>query len=442
MMQKNTIHYTSLISEYAFITYFFILSFFPFSRIKLLCLLTVVGCWIARMLQEKKMLFAKTTLTVPILSFLVCSLISSFHSAHVMNSLGTVMHDYCVYFTIFFCMVNTIDSQEQIRRIVKALLVTCGLVCLYGLYGYYTGIAIRDGRFIATFEYHSRIAKYISLFLPVALCLFFSYKNRAIRFSLACLIFVGGFSLILTMSRTSWVSIFIAIFFASFALQKKRLILILIGICMLLIFFLPAKFINQAKTITQVNQFFTSEKILGERLLCWKAAIAIIHDHPWLGIGSGKKNFRFIYQQYAETIRDREKHLEKEPVRKQDQEKKSRKKIQVENIERLSHPHNIFLHIWVGNGIVGLLSFLWMFTMVFYTAIQSWRLSKAGYEKALLLGIVAGLVSIFLHGLTDSFWKKPDALFLWYIIGILFVVIHLISGNSQNELLLKGENKS
>jgi len=114
----------------------------------------------------------------------------------------------------------------------------------------------------------------------------------------------------------------------------------------------------------------------------------------------------------------------------------------VENIERLSHPHNIFLHIWVGNGIVGLLSFLWMFTMVFYTAIQSWRLSKAGYEKALLLGIVAGLVSIFLHGLTDSFWKKPDALFLWYIIGILFVVIHLISGNSQNELLLKGENKS
>ncbi|MEK6558809.1 MAG: hypothetical protein AABZ43_01585, partial [Planctomycetota bacterium] len=88
-----------------------------------------------------------------------------------------------------------------------------------------------------------------------------------------------------------------------------------------------------------------------------------------------------------------------------------------------SHPHNIFLHIYVGTGIVGLLTFLWLFATVFYKAVKSWRLLTMGYDKMLLLGITASLISIFLHGLTDSFWKKPDALFLWYIIGILFVIV-------------------
>jgi len=345
------------------------------------------------------------------------------------------MHDYLAYGTIFFCMVNTIHSQEQVQRIVKAMLITCGFVCLYGLYGYYAGIAVRDGRLVATFEYHSRIAKYIALFLPVALCLFFSCKNRAARFYLACLMLVCSFSLILTMNRTSWVSIFVAIAILGFALQKKYLLFLLIGVCTLLFFLLPAKFITQAKTITQVNQFFTSEKILGERLLCWKAAIAIIQDHPWLGIGPGKKNFRSTYQQYAEAVRNKETPREKEPVHEQDQNRKRKRKIHTEDIERLSHAHNIFLHIWVESGIFGLLSFLWMFTTVFYAAIQSWRLSKAGYEKGLLLGIVAGLVSIFSHGLTDSFWKKPDALFLWYLIGILFVI--RTSKLQPNDLPLK-----
>ena len=175
MMKKHTTPYPSLISEYAFIVYFFIFSFFPFSAdtLKLLGLLTMIGCWAARMLSERKILFAKTALNVPILLFLLCSFMAAFHSVHIRYSLGTIFHDYLVYFILFFCMVNTIQSQEQIQRIVKAMLITFGLVCAYGLYGYYTGIAIRDARLVATFEYHSRIAKYISLLLPFALCFFF-----------------------------------------------------------------------------------------------------------------------------------------------------------------------------------------------------------------------------------------------------------------------------
>ena len=423
----------SQISEYAFIAYFFILSFFPFNAdtIKLLCFLTVIGCWIARMIAEKKVLFTKTSINIPVLSFLLCSLAASFHSDHIKNSLETVAHDYLIYFLIFFCMVNTIHSQEQARRILKAMLITCGLVCAYGLYGYYTGIAIRDGRLVASFEYHSRIAKYISLLLPIAVCLFLWYKDIMSRLFLALLIILCSFSLVLTMNRTSWIAILITMLFVGFAVQKKLLMVIVIGVCALLIFILPSKFIKHAKTVTQVDKFFASKKILGERLLCWKASIAMIQDHPLLGIGPGKKNFRDAFQLYGGKIKDAEKRIKKEKASGQPKETKIRKKSVVKRVEKLSHAHNIFLHIWVETGIVGLLAFLWLFVMVFYSSVKSWRSLKSGYEKALLLGITASLISIFSHGLTDSFWKKPDAVFLWYIIGILFVIIRSASSRDQ-----------
>ena len=311
------------------------------------------------------------------------------------------------------------------------MLITCGLVCAYGLYGYYTGIAIRDGRLVATFEYHSRIAKYISLLLPIAVCIFLWYKDIMSRLFLALLIILCSFSLVLTMNRTSWIAILITMLFVGFAVQKKLLMVIVIGVCALLIFMLPSKFITHAKTIAQVDKFFASKKTLGDRLLCWKASISMIREHPLLGIGPGKKNFRDAFQLYGGKIKEAEKQIKKEKASGQPKEIKIRKKSVVKGVEKLSHAHNIFLHIWVETGIVGLLAFLWLFVMVFYSSVKSWRALKSGNEKALLLGITASLISIFSHGSTDSFWKKPDALFLWYIIGILFVIIRSVSSSEQ-----------
>ena len=432
-MTNQCIPYTSRISEYAFITYFFILSFFPFNAdiVKSLCLLIVISCWIILAISEKRILFAKTTLNIPIFLFLICSFFASFHSTYIKDSFHTVLFDYLPYFITFFCMVNTIRGQEQIQRIVKAMLITCGLVCAYGLYAYYTGIAVHANRLVATFEYPSRIAKYISLLLPVAVCLFFYYKNISTRLYIVLLILICSFSLILTMSRASWVAIFITILFIFFAVKRKYLSFIFIGVCALFICILPSKFIAHAKTITQVKEFFSSEKILGERLLCWKASFSMIREHPIIGIGPGSRAFRDAYQQYGQKIRDTEyqQKLVSSPEKKNEtipakpEKVKTKKKNRVKKVDKLSHPHNIFLHIYVGTGIVGLLTFLWLFATVFYKAVKSWRLLTMGYDKMLLLGITASLISIFLHGFTDSFWKKPDALFLWYIIGILFVIV-------------------
>src|SRR3989304_6437380 len=132
----------------------------------------------------------------------------------------------------------------------------------------------------------------------------------------------------------------------------------------------------------------------------------MIREHPLLGIGPGKKNFRDAFQLYGGKIKEAEKQIKKEKASEQPKKIKIKKKNAVKGVEKLSSAHNILLHIWVEIGIVGLLAFLWLFVTGFSAAIKSWWSLKSGYEKELLLGNTASLISIFSHGLTDSFWKK------------------------------------
>jgi len=274
--------------------------------------------------------------------------------------------------------------------------------------------------------------------LPITVCLFFWYKNLLIRLSLILLVFLCSFSLILTMNRTSWLAILVSMFFIGFAVKRQLLIFIFVGICLSCFFILPSKYTTRAKTIIQVNKYFDSEEILGERELCWKASIAMIRDHPLLGIGPSNRVFRDAYQQYGNKIRDAEKQIKNETIPVQTKKKKAKEKNKVKKLDRLSNAHNILLSVYVGTGIGGLLTFLWLFTNVFKVAIKSWRFTEAGYEKTLLIGITASLISIISHGFTDCFWGKPDTVFLWYIIGILFVITRSnSSGNHTNSFKTK-----
>lgn len=440
LMNTKKIKYTSLVSECAFIVYFFILTFFPYDAdaIKMMCLITMVGCLAYRMVTEKQIIFKKTAISIPILSFLICLIIASIFSKNTKYCFETLLHDYVKYFIIFFCMVNTIHSIDQIKRIVKAMLIICGLVCGYGLYGYYTGIAIRDDRLIATFKYHSRIAKYISLFLPIAICLFFYYRNIFVRICLSGLILVSGYSLVLTMNRTSWVANLIAVFYIAFALKKKYLLFAIIVMCPLLFVLLPSKYSTHAKTITQYDKFFSSNKILGERLMCWKVSIAVIRDYPLLGLGPGKRNFRDIYKTYRKEIKKKEKEFLRDNAAKRAKRKnkvnKKVKKKKIQAVEGLSHAHNIILHMWVEAGIFGLAVFLWMFTRIFYVATKTRKsITEDRFESILLVGVTAGLVSIVSHGLTDIFWKTPESLFIWYVIGVLFLVVHYVLNGQRKD---------
>ena len=64
-------------------------------------------------ISEKRILFAKTTLNIPIFLFLVCSLFASFHSTYIKDSFHTVLFDYLPYFIIFFAWLIQYEDRNK-----------------------------------------------------------------------------------------------------------------------------------------------------------------------------------------------------------------------------------------------------------------------------------------------------------------------------------------
>ncbi|HJZ24369.1 MAG TPA: O-antigen ligase family protein [Candidatus Babeliales bacterium] len=418
-MLQNISKYLNKYIEYVFIFYFFLLSFFPYSAeiLKIFCLICFIFCWILKVRFEKSKIFTKTSINIPIFAFLLCALVAVLCSFDVQYSIHSFLFDYLILFIIFFAIVNTLGSMEQIHRIVNAMLIIFGLVCVYGIYGYYMKIAIRNDRLIATFDYHSPCAKYISYLLPIVIYLLLSCKEYRTRIYLITLVFVGSFSVVLTQNRTSWVAIFITVLFLLVIAKRRYLIIFVLLVCLLMYFVGSSKYSSHARTIFQVSQLSTSKSPLGQRLLCWNTSVEIIKDYPFLGIGIGPRIFRNTYQKYAQEI-------------------VNKKNLKIKKIERVSHAHNVFLTIFVEMGILGLISFIWLYVTIFYSAIKLYKTSRDERTRNVIMGIVGSLLCIFLHGATDNFIKKPDVLFLWFIIGILFALIQ-----KQDKSTTTGESR-
>lgn len=126
------------------------------------------------------------------------------------------------------------------------------------------------------------------------------------------------------------------------------------------------------------------------RLELWRAALQMAVDRPILGVGPD--NFRWQYGAYAG----------------------------LEEWDTGIHANNLYLEWLAGTGIVGLLAFLWF----------SWRLARlalahqsdqAGETTWLLtLGLVAGLLTWYVHGVFDFFYEfTPTYVAFWLLVGLL-----------------------
>ncbi|MBI2755788.1 MAG: O-antigen ligase family protein [Chloroflexi bacterium] len=129
----------------------------------------------------------------------------------------------------------------------------------------------------------------------------------------------------------------------------------------------------------------------GFRVELWLSSLAMIRDHPLLGVGLD--NFVYLYQQVY--LRE---GGAAEP--------------------NLSHPHNWVLHLWLQLGVLGLLSFVTL----------CWKIGRAAYGSALgaaeggdrgpnwlAVGVLGALVATLVHGLIDNSYFLPDLAALFWL---------------------------
>ncbi len=134
--------------------------------------------------------------------------------------------------------------------------------------------------------------------------------------------------------------------------------------------------------LERLNPFGETAEV---RLKLWAAALAMIRDHPLLGIGLDQ--FGRIYPDYIHPT------------------------LAATNERFTAHPHNLVLDVWLRLGVLGMVAMAWLLVRLFR---QAWV-----QRTVVQAGLAAAMVAALVHGMVDNGYFVPDlALFFWLAVAV------------------------
>ena len=302
-----------------------------------------------------------------------------------------------VYVLTYLLIGQHIGNAGQVRKMLIVLGAAAILVVLYGFYQYVFGIdtsAMKwvDGdafpelkkRVFSTWENPNILAGY----LDAAICLVFGFflKMKELRLRIVLGIGLLLLAACLAMTYARGACLTIAVVLVLYGIVKDWRILlgcIVVGGAILALD--PALMERLSSVFTKVD---TSSEM---RLALWESTIAMIQDHPFLGIGWGA--YWMVYPAY-------DFYLQGAAV-------------------RIVHAHNLYLNYAAEIGIAGALSFLWYFFGTMRMALRSKVQDTSGLLQGLMLGIGLAIFSVALNGLTDDvLFNIPSSMLLWLLCAL------------------------
>ncbi len=165
-----------------------------------------------------------------------------------------------------------------------------------------------------------------------------------------------------------------------------------------------------------------------KRLYLWQTALKMIHDSPWFGYGMD--NWLCHYSRNTICYIPGLKHywILTNPV--------THAPTGLMDEPDLSHPHNIFLHVWVSIGVFGLLAFIvllvlffWLFMRVL-THLRSTESGRTLQLQWITIGIGAAMFAALLQGQVDSSFLEQDLAFCFWTLLAALLLLRVLSETS------------
>jgi O-antigen ligase len=164
-----------------------------------------------------------------------------------------------------------------------------------------------------------------------------------------------------------------------------------------------------------------------KRLYLWKSALNMIHDSPWFGYGMDN----WLCHYSSNTICFTHLHhylIANDPV--------THVPTDLKFEPELSHPHNVFLHVWVSIGIFGVLAFaviLLLFAWLFIRTLRHLRADETEKNLSLqwmTIGVGAAMLAAMVQGQVDSSFLEQDLSFCFWIVIAALLVLRAVSGTT------------
>lgn len=375
--------------------------------------------------------------TIPILVFLAASTISIAIASEphlALRAFRKEVFDPLVYFLlVLFCL----RSRGDLLRLLGALLATGLIAAFLSLAQYFifrdqlvqeTGNVLRVH---AAYGSANDVGLLLDYVLPIGLALALakipgsigmlkSWQFRALAIAL-CLPLI--LVLYLSQSHGAWLAIAAAaLFIAVFSIRDRKTLLV--GA----ILFVVAAGLVFALFHTRIISFLLDSHVNAQgistttkRLYLWQTALKMIHDSPWFGYGMD--NWLCHYSRNTVCYIPGLKHywILTNPV--------THAPTGLMDEPDLSHPHNIFLHVWVSIGVFGLLAFIVLLVLFFWLFIRvltHLRSTESGRNLQLqwiTIGIGAAMFAALVQGQVDSSFLEQDLAFcFWTLLAALLLV--------------------
>jgi O-antigen ligase len=341
----------------------------------------------------------------------------------VSETLGDFVKDVFIAFIIIVMMNN----GRRLRGVFWALLLAGIFVGTLSVYQYLTSSFGSDFGGFAQTGYMQYVgekegyrifgpvgdpnfyAQVMVVLVPLALERLLDERRLLLRLAAAWALAVSGLTVVFTYSRGGFFALAAAVF-AWFVIYRPSVksipIFILVGIALL--FVIPKEYIARIAALTELISapsvgFHTQDFSLRGRASETLAGLAMIRQHPFLGVGLG--NYALHYMKYS-------------------------KSIGLATSASARAAHDLYLEAAAETGLIGLAVFLLLLAAAGKDVIESWRKlkEKKRYELArMTAALAAALVGYFSAAV---FVHSAYPRYFWLLLAMAFSMPNIV----KNEL--------
>jgi len=423
-------------------------------------LLIAVVLTVLRFRTDAEFKFRQLPFDVPAALFILLSALSIMVSPDKGFSFYNWYNLVGVYVLTYFVVGQNLRSVQQVKELLIVTAMAAIFVVLYGFYQFIFGIDISamkwvDGdafpelrkRVFSTWENPNILAGYLDIIICLVFGLFVKADSQKKKIVLGVMLAAGAACLAMTYARGA--CLVIAVIFAVYGMFKDwRVLLACVAVAVGLLVVDPVLYERLSSVFTKVD---TSSEM---RLAFWESTIAMIQDHPFLGIGWGA--YWMVYPEYDFYLQGAD--------------------------IRIVHAHNWYLNYAAEIGIPGMLSFVWLFFGSLFLTLQqkflppkpvtaaptpfdynedaaadvelkkvadSVQVEKDAPEVPFwqdfchwtdwqllggaALGLGLALISVALNGFTDDLlFNIPSSMLLWMLFAFIAAVAELNQSEEDN----------
>ena len=355
--------------------------------------------WLARWLSQGY-LTRRTPLDVPILLFFLSALAGLWPSYDLALSLPLFLM-IAGGVALYYLLVNNCTTEHS-RRILSAGSLLLGLaVSVYFIIQHGHPVTGRIFPEAWAFRlYPNSVATFLEGMIPLALAMTIGETRPWLRVFHSFCAATFASALLMTASQGAWLALALCgIIWLCTRFHHMGMVFVAVMPILVVVPGAYLVFNNDAalNSIPIVGTTLVPLFARPDRLEVYRNSLYLIRDFPFTGIGLGDV-FAMVYSRYALLIQ----------------------------VPFLSYSHNLFLEIWLDQGLLGILSFLSL-VAAFYLFVGRvlGHLSRIEGKapSAVFQGCWLGVTATLIHGLFDA-RQYADS----WILPVLFVLLGLAVG--------------